>query len=216
MASLGQPTAQAGPRQPEGGADAAQPPTMADPVSGPAQLLGGLWRTYGPGILASGAALLHSQTPQTAPASGGASLLSGFAAAAPPAQRPSMSGVQRATTQSVFERRRQLEAELASLPPTDELRPGSGSSSASESPERVIPTMQGTTSYMPTSPVGSDADLRARVAQYEEVEVPSDVEGYDLGGSPRPPASRPAASNRTSWFGWGAAPTTPEKNGKTE
>ena len=34
------------------------PPSTHDPVSGPAQLVAGLWSTYGPGLLASGAALL--------------------------------------------------------------------------------------------------------------------------------------------------------------
>lgn len=183
-------------RQPEG----APPPTMADPVSGPAQLLGGLWRTYGPSIVASGAALLRQTQPAQPPASG---LFSG----AP--QRPRMSGVDRATTDSLLARRRQLEAELAALPPVD----------SDSSPERVIPTQYGSTSFLPTSPAGSDADLRARVAQFEEVEVPSDVEGYDLGGPSRVDAGRPgieAANRRTSWFGWGSPPATPEKAGKTE
>ncbi|KAI0032054.1 TB2/DP1, HVA22 family-domain-containing protein [Vararia minispora EC-137] len=34
------------------------PPTMSDPVSGPTAMLGSLWRTYGPAVVASGAALL--------------------------------------------------------------------------------------------------------------------------------------------------------------
>lgn len=34
------------------------PPSLGDPVSGPVQLAAGLWRSYGPSLLASGAALL--------------------------------------------------------------------------------------------------------------------------------------------------------------
>ncbi|TFY59561.1 hypothetical protein EVJ58_g5695 [Rhodofomes roseus] len=34
-------------------------PSLGDPVSGPAQLVSGLWGTYGPSVLASGAALLR-------------------------------------------------------------------------------------------------------------------------------------------------------------
>ncbi|KIM54046.1 hypothetical protein SCLCIDRAFT_1222349 [Scleroderma citrinum Foug A] len=59
-AALGQPT------QSSGGLAAAAntgtAPTLADPASGPAQLVVGLWRSYGPSILASGAALLHQGT----------------------------------------------------------------------------------------------------------------------------------------------------------
>lgn len=217
MGSLGQAAAAESTRQPEGSADAAQPPTMADPVSGPAQLLGGLWRTYGPSIVASGAALLR-QTGQAAHPSatttGGTSLFSGLAAAAPAQpQRPHMSGVNRATTESLLERRRQLEAELASLQHLDD-------SASDSSPERMIPVQHGSSSYLPTSPAGSDADLRSRVAQYEEVEVPSDVEGYDLGGVTRisdSDSNRTGAANRrTSWFGWVSPPATPEKGGKDE
>jgi receptor expression-enhancing protein 1/2/3/4 len=44
--------------------------------------------------------------------------------------------------------------------------------------------------------------------KFEEIEVPSDVEGYDVGagsGQDRPDA----AKRNSSWFGWG----TPEKEG---
>jgi len=51
-----------------GGIGVAAPPSLGDPVSGPAQLVAGLWRSYGPGLLASGAALLS----QGAAASGSA------------------------------------------------------------------------------------------------------------------------------------------------
>ena len=46
-------------------ANAPQQPTMSDPVSGPTMMLGGLWRTYGPAILAGGTALLSQQRANT-------------------------------------------------------------------------------------------------------------------------------------------------------
>ena len=41
------------------GGAAAPPPSLGDPVSGPVAMLGGLWRTYGPAIVATGAAMLR-------------------------------------------------------------------------------------------------------------------------------------------------------------
>ena len=48
----------------------AQTPALSDSVSGPTQLLGTLWRTYGPAIVAGGTALLQRQgvAPNAAPA----------------------------------------------------------------------------------------------------------------------------------------------------
>ncbi|KAG8216003.1 TB2/DP1, HVA22 family-domain-containing protein [Butyriboletus roseoflavus] len=51
-----------------GGAAVGAPPSLGDPVSGPVQLVAGLWRSYGPSLLASGAAFLS----QGAAASGSA------------------------------------------------------------------------------------------------------------------------------------------------
>lgn len=44
-----------------GGASAQQGPPLSDSVSGPTQMLGTLWRTYGPAIVAGGTALLQQQ-----------------------------------------------------------------------------------------------------------------------------------------------------------
>ena len=54
LSSLGRPPSQPGA---SASADSAQPPSMGDPVSGPSQLLAGLWQSYGPSILGQGAAL---------------------------------------------------------------------------------------------------------------------------------------------------------------
>ncbi|KAK0484662.1 TB2/DP1, HVA22 family-domain-containing protein [Armillaria novae-zelandiae] len=153
------------------------PPSLANPVSGPAQLVTSFWRSYGPGIVASGAALLKQATPAPAPT-------------------PASSRMSGPTTRSLLERRRQLEAELAALPTVGE--PGS-------------PLLS------PPARVSSEQDvfLRERAAsvtgRYEEIEVPGDVEGYDVGPSEGDGVghsydSRPAAQKRgSSWFGWGGA-----------
>ncbi|CDO77745.1 hypothetical protein BN946_scf184993.g8 [Trametes cinnabarina] len=136
------------------------PPSLSDPVSGPAQLVAGLWGTYGPGLLAAS------------------------------------------------ERRRQLEAELASLPAE-----GYDVSSATSSPVFEAVPMPSANNPSRNSSSGS---LRERSSSgngkstFEEVEVPSDMEGE----GPARPASRPDAARRTSWFGWGgsAAGTDKAKN----
>ena len=181
LGSLGQPP-QAGA---SATADTAQPPTVQDPVSGPAQLLGGLWRSYGPSIVASGASLFT---------------VASAAAAASQAQRPGLSSQPpsqgRVPSNS---RRKQLETELASFAPSDENHSGSDSDSG-----MPLRRQYGSSSY---SRVGSEADLRSRGGQYEEVEVPSDVEGYDVG----PTTRRPGNEKQTSWFGWGSAGVSSDK-----
>ncbi|KAI9458514.1 TB2/DP1, HVA22 family-domain-containing protein [Boletus coccyginus] len=56
VGAVGQQQAQYAPSA--GGVAVGAPPSLGDPVSGPAQLVAGLWRSYGPTILASGAAFL--------------------------------------------------------------------------------------------------------------------------------------------------------------
>lgn len=83
---------------------------------------------------------------------------------------------------SVLERKRQLEAELAAL---------NAAAGASPSPDSEIRSREGTNS-----------------GRFEEVEVPSDVEGYDVGeGDGVGYSRRPGQQQRKSsgWFGgWGA------------
>ena len=95
-------------------------------------------------------------------------------------------------SQSALDRRRQLEAELASLPPSDSSLP--------------MPA------YQP-SRNSSNADLRGRSAsssnmEFEEINVPSDFEG--IGGSDR--NKNEAGKRNSSWFGWGS----PEAKTKSE
>ncbi|KAI6096182.1 TB2/DP1, HVA22 family-domain-containing protein [Pisolithus croceorrhizus] len=115
------------------------PPTLADPASGPAQLVAGLWHSYGPSIIASGAAFLHQ-------------------AGGPPVNSPRLSGA----------------------------------------------------GLEPSSRNSSDSDLRERIgsSRFEEVDVPSDAEGYDAGGrDKRGSGSESTAARPGSWFGlnWSAS-----------
>ncbi|EIN14559.1 receptor expression-enhancing protein 4 [Punctularia strigosozonata HHB-11173 SS5] len=179
-------------------ANAGAPPTMNDPVSGPAQMLGSFWRNYGPSIVASGAAFMQSAQ---------------AAAAAPPRRdpaldtpdlstRPSASSFRQPSSQSVVERRRQLEAELASL--SKEPAPYDVGEAA---PSMPIPQPSGSVQIHSS---GSSGSLRERTTSnpmhFEDIDVPSDAEGYDTGsGLESGPEGThpPSAARRTSWFGWG-------------
>ena len=115
----------------------------------------------------------------------------------------------------MLERRRQLEAELAALPkdlavPTV-LMPGAGSNT------RVNP-----------SRTPSSSDVRARTnsgsGRFEEVEVPSDAEGYDVGdayvgtgeGSGHDAGRSGAPKRPGSWFGWGGGAASGTSKGSYE
>lgn len=179
---------------PTGGANnTGLPPSLGDPMSGPAALVSNFWNWYGPSIIAGGTALLRQ----------GAAAVPNQAFVSP-AGSPSAPKRQD-TSQSVLERRRRLEAELASLPPADTF----SSSSA-------LPMPPASTSYQ-SSRSSSDGDLRDRGTtggmRFEEVEVPSDVEGYDLGGgSGSGRDARPDSAKRnSSWFGWAGSPGKEDK-----
>ncbi|KAI8996674.1 TB2/DP1, HVA22 family-domain-containing protein [Trametes punicea] len=168
------------------------PPTLNDPVSGPAQLVAGLWSTYGPGLLASGAALLRQAQASAAQAAANAS------AQTSSARRQS----------GTSERRRQLEAELASLP--SEPAPYDVSSATSSPVFESVPRP----SADRPSRNSSEGSLRERSSSgngksaFEEVEVPSDMEGEGTG---QPVPKVPEAARRSSWFGWGAGASGHEK-----
>ncbi|KAI0672118.1 TB2/DP1, HVA22 family-domain-containing protein [Trametes maxima] len=158
-------------------ANSGAPPTLADPVSGPAQLVAGLWGTYGPGLLASGAALLNQAQTSAAQASANAAR-----------RQP-----------SAAERRRQLEAELASLP--EDARPYDVSSVTSSPAFESVPMPPGTNPSRNSSS-GSLRERPSGKSAFEEVEVPSDMEGE---GSGQPASPRSDANRRSSWFGWGGS-----------
>ncbi|KAJ7805750.1 TB2/DP1, HVA22 family-domain-containing protein [Mycena olivaceomarginata] len=160
-------------------------PPPPEPGSGLGGVVGGLWRSYGPGILASGAVFLRPPPP--VPSSRQPANLNspaGFGQAS--ASRPSMFST---STQSLLERRRQLEAELAALAPlTPAASPSTTLGSRSSSGADLV--NRGTREHMDSFG-----------GRYEEVEVPSDGEGYDMGGGNS--NGRPAPAARGSWFGWG-------------
>lgn len=190
--SLGQPQ----PQQPnilneDAAMNRGAPPSLADPVSGPAQLMTTFWSSFGPGIIASGTAMMRqAQTAATASANTAQS----FDSPAPSRQNTNVS-------QAALERRRQLEAELAALQndvqPYDMDSPPAGQS---------LPIPPASAPY--NGRRSSDEDggsLRERNAssgklgKFEEVEIPSDAEGNDEPGYSRPVS----AARNTSWFGWG-------------
>ena len=193
-----------------GGVGSAQPPTMNDPAAGPAQIIGSLWRSYGPSIIAGGAALIN-QIPARTQAAASASFFEMSAQAQAQAQEAHRPSPQQrgGASQTLLERKRQLEAELAILSRVSDIpSPNAGSSSASVN--------VAATSGARVSPTNSDTDLRVR-AQYEEVEIPSDVEGYDVEPDKKDKGKKSSntADNeqghaynasgierRGSWFGW--------------
>jgi receptor expression-enhancing protein 1/2/3/4 len=161
------------------------PPTLANPASGPVQLLSSFWGSYGPAIIASGTALVR-QSSATATAE------HRYLNSPPrtPPIRPSVTSED--SSKSVLERRRQLEAELAALSAVEPIVIPAGNPQASR--------------------VSSESELRERTVssqKFEEVEVPSDTEGYELGGGRGSEtdsnSERPAVTNRGSWFGWGGS-----------
>lgn len=172
--------------------NAGAPPTLGDPVSGPVQLAQTFWRSFGPGILANGAGLFQQAQRSAPPAPS--------AIDTPP---PSRRAPARAdTTQSMLERKKQLEAELASLnvqgydvgpsPPSPVLIPKAGESSRRSS---------------------SSSSIRGRGnnrSTFEEVEVLSDMEGE---GHPVP--QRAQETRRSSWF-WGGSSNKGYERVKTD
>ncbi|KAF8639174.1 hypothetical protein AX17_001661 [Amanita inopinata Kibby_2008] len=178
---------------PAGGeVDTGAPPSLGDPASGPVQLMSSLWTSYGPGVLASGAALLRQTTlAATALRSDQRATLS--------TPRSRTSAARGEDQQSLKERKRRLEAELAAL---------------SQQTGQSVPMPSASPALAP-SRGSSDSDLRLRErtnsttsgGRFEEVEVPSDVEGYDIGNDDQfaggeSEDGRPVPVKRSSWFGW--------------
>jgi len=150
------------------------PPSLGDPVSGPAQLVQGLWTNYGPSIIASGAAILR-QAQNSAANAANANARSARAALSEdqPMARP---------------------YDLSDSPPS----PGVSS----------VPMPRADN---PSPRSSSSGSLRQRTdsgnvkSTFEEVEVPSDMEGEPGEGTGHAVPPKPAQVRRTSWFGWGAA-----------
>jgi len=167
---------------------AGPPPPPLNQGWAPAQLASSLWRSYGPAIVASGNALLTQTTAAVASSS--------------PISNDS------GTTQSVLERRRQLEAELAALP-----RVGDTSFPMPVPHAMPMPTAS------PLITPSLDSEVRHRdrttsvASRFEKIEMPTAAEGYDVGDSHEDAGysyeSPPSMQKRASWFGWGgSSPST--------
>jgi receptor expression-enhancing protein 1/2/3/4 len=165
------------------------PPSMADPVSGPAALAGTLWRTFGPSVMASGAAAMRQTAAPGAPiglnesARAPAPVPTTTTLLKPPV--PPSHNISRLTeerrmpseSQSVIDRRRQLEAELAAL--------GGPSGGFEGSPQITPASSVGPFSPSPFSPGPFSPGVWSRTSSSsttdipgggDEAEVPSDIE----------------------------------------
>ncbi|KAI0088369.1 TB2/DP1, HVA22 family-domain-containing protein [Irpex rosettiformis] len=133
------------------------PPSLTDPVSGPAQLAQTLWSSYGPSILTAGMGFLRQAeaTSQTT--------------AAQALNTPPIAHSRTTSSQSVNDRRRQLEAELASLN-EDSLKPYD----VSESPV-LVPSANNPSRPPPLSLHQRNTSGGGR-STFEEVDVLSDME----------------------------------------
>ncbi|KIK61410.1 hypothetical protein GYMLUDRAFT_42993 [Collybiopsis luxurians FD-317 M1] len=205
----------------------AQPPTMSDPVSGPAQLAAGFWSSYGPSMLTTGAAIYRQFAPANAP--GQSPQPTGYDVGGE--ERPVSSRM--STAQSIRDRRRQLEAELATLG-ADEASLGAASSPSFPVPQipgmpmpSVFPVSFGASSSSATSSASASASgsptttthrapgsgLRERTTsmagpggRFEEIHSNElDEEEEEEHGVGHEYAPRPGmpSTSRSSWFSWG-------------
>jgi len=142
------------------------PPSMHDPASGPANLMGSLLTSFGPNLLLQGMAFMSSAQ--------NAATTRTNEARKQNLETPGSSQLnihdRRDSDDPVEDRKRRLEAELAAL------------SESGVQGHQVDPTSNGGT------------------GRFEEVEFPSDAEGDDGQGYPRPTQGRSG-----SWFGWGSS-----------
>jgi receptor expression-enhancing protein 1/2/3/4 len=117
------------PVPPEGTIGASQPPTLASPLSGPAQMLGGLWRTYGPSLIATGATFVQNQQANLARArtAGASAATSSTSQSQPPVQGYEVGGATSGVSARSSEAQAQSNiSQRRGGPPT----PGASSSSA--------------------------------------------------------------------------------------
>ena len=175
------------------------PPQNA--AAGPTQLLSSLWTSYGPGIIAGGAVLLRQTAAATLPA-GAASGANNAADGRSNALNtpPGSTFFHPQAADQVSERRRQLEAELASLP--------SYPSISSVPMTQPIPSANNPPIRPGLTPSSSSSSVRERL-KFEEIKG-GDIEGYKveedeafIGGFVAGDGDKPRKS--VGWFsGWGS------------
>lgn len=169
------------------------PPTMNNPAGGPAQLISSLWTSYGPSILAGGAALISQTAAATLPAagaSGSESTTSGQRIPNNPLNTPPGSIFGGRSSDQTAGRKR-LDVELDQL---------------ASSPMPVPPANNPAFSTASTS-TGSSPNLRERTTsgKFEETKG-GDFDGYEVDGDEFVGGfvpQQPNAPSRASWFGWG-------------
>ncbi|KDQ06440.1 hypothetical protein BOTBODRAFT_39596 [Botryobasidium botryosum FD-172 SS1] len=174
--------------------DPAAPPSLARPVGGAAQLALGLWATYGPTIIASGASILQ---PPAVPSARSSGYVVDSDATGGPQTRVRGAGARAAAGSS------SESASEASAPPSPHVLASRGAPAAAHAPNRER-DMSGPSD-------AEESDWGGDKSQYEKIrrdEAESDSEGTDSGHPAGPSATRPSAENRKSWFGgWGGAGT---------
>ena len=152
-------------------------PNMQIPPSGPTQLLSSLWTTYGPGIVAGGTALLRQTAAATLP-SGATQVTNNAADASGRSNALNTPPGSTFLADPIAERRRQLEAELASLPSYP-------STSSLPIPTTTIPPANNTPIRPQLTPSSSSSSVRERLnsGKFEEIKG-GDVEGYKVDEEP--------------------------------
>ena len=179
--------------------------TTQNPVGGPTQLLSSLWTSYGPAIIAGGTALLRQTAAATLPtgAASGAADANGRLNAL---NTPPGSTFFPPSVDPISERRKQLEAELASLPPYP-------STSSLPMPMPTPPANNPPVRPGLTPSSSASSIQRVNSGKFEEIQG-GDVEGYKvdedeslIGGVVAGDAKGDANKRRQSggWFGgWGS------------
>jgi receptor expression-enhancing protein 1/2/3/4 len=187
--------------------------TTQNPPGGPTQLLSSLWTAYGPGIIAGGTALLRQTAAATLPSGTAPGTntrdVKGRSNAL---NTPPGSTLFPSSADPIAERRRQLEAELASL--------SAHPSTSSIAMQMPIPPANNIHVRPGLTPSSSSSSVRERVnsGRFEEIEG-HDVEGYKderfIGGFVPGDANQPRKS--TGWFGgWGSGSSANDERGSYE
>jgi receptor expression-enhancing protein 1/2/3/4 len=168
------------------------PPTMNNPAGGPAQLISSLWTSYGPSILAGGAALINQTAAATLPAgspSGSQPAATSHRSVNPLSTPPGSVFGGRSSEQAGG--RKRLDVELDQL---------------SSIPQPVRPANNPAHSSGASTSAGSSPSLRERTISGRVEEKGGEYDGYEVDGDEFVGGfipQQPKTPSRASWFGWG-------------
>ncbi|KAF8323932.1 hypothetical protein DL93DRAFT_2070053 [Clavulina sp. PMI_390] len=203
QATSQQAQAQSGPPQPGAGAPVAgdaPPPSMMDPMSGPAKMAWGLWQSYGPTVVARGATLLAvaSAAAQNGAAQAQAQAQGRSANAEPPSISRSSS------SSSSVPRRADEGVELATISPSAALAAHSRTISQQSLQAGGVESAMKGSLYLPAD---APEDSNGRYEQIDHDELNEDDPLLS------PQSASTAVSGGGGWFGgWGK----PAEKTKTE